>query len=94
MINPEQLTPRPETYIMAETYLVPVDFSPTSEMGLDYALKLANEKKARLILLHVITSATGDRRGERSLSSIGCLRVKRGKLLQTRRAQKTQTGRL
>lgn len=48
---------------MAETYLVPVDFSPTSEMGLDYALKLAKEKKARVILLHVIASAAGNRRG-------------------------------
>ena len=40
---------------MAETYLVPVDFSPASEVGLDYALKLVKEKKARLILLYVIT---------------------------------------
>jgi nucleotide-binding universal stress UspA family protein len=63
---------------MAETYLVPVDFSPPSEVGLDYALKLAKEKKARVILLHVITSAAGNRLRERSLSSIGCLRVKRG----------------
>ena len=47
---------------MAETYLVPVDLSPASEVGLDYALKLAKEKKARVILLHVITSARGNRR--------------------------------
>jgi hypothetical protein len=31
---------------MAQTYLVPVDFSPPSEVGLDYALKLAKEEKS------------------------------------------------
>lgn len=46
-----------ETHTTAETYLVPLDFSPASEAGLDYALKLANEKKAHVILLHVIPAA-------------------------------------
>jgi nucleotide-binding universal stress UspA family protein len=47
---------------MAETYLVPVDFSPASELGLNYALKLAHEKKARLILLYVIPAASATRK--------------------------------
>ncbi len=42
---------------MAETYLVPVDFSSASERGLDYARKLAKQKKARLVLLHVVPAA-------------------------------------
>jgi nucleotide-binding universal stress UspA family protein len=46
---------------MAETYLVPVDFSPASELGLDYALKLANQKKARLVLLYVIPATSVER---------------------------------
>ena len=46
-----------EKHRTAETYLVPVDFSPASEVGLDYALKLANEKNAHVILLHVIAAA-------------------------------------
>jgi universal stress protein A len=46
-----------ELHETAETYLVPVDFSPASEVGLDYALKLANEKNAHVILLHVIAAA-------------------------------------
>jgi nucleotide-binding universal stress UspA family protein len=39
---------------MAEKYLVPVDFSAHSDEAVDYALKLARERNARLILLYVI----------------------------------------
>jgi universal stress protein A len=57
-VSRSQLVPRNvETHRTAETYLVPVDFSPASEVGLDYALKLANEKNAQLILFHVIPAA-------------------------------------
>lgn len=38
----------------AELYLVPLDFSRGSERALDYALKLAREKKAKIVALHVI----------------------------------------
>jgi nucleotide-binding universal stress UspA family protein len=35
-------------------YLVPLDFSRGSERALDYALKLARERKGKVIALHVI----------------------------------------
>jgi len=37
-----------------KTYLVPIDFSPTSEIALNHAIGLARENKGKLILLHVI----------------------------------------
>jgi nucleotide-binding universal stress UspA family protein len=39
------------------TYLVPLDFSKGCEVALDYALAMARENKARLILLHVVPAA-------------------------------------
>jgi nucleotide-binding universal stress UspA family protein len=41
---------------MAMTYLVPVDFSKGSAAALDYAIKLAKEDRAKLLLLHVISA--------------------------------------
>ena len=41
----------------AKTYLVPVDFSKGSEAALDQAVKMAKENKAKLLLLHVISTA-------------------------------------
>ena len=41
---------------MAKNYLVPVDFSKGSDLALDYALKLAKEDRARVVLLHVISA--------------------------------------
>jgi nucleotide-binding universal stress UspA family protein len=41
---------------MAKSYLVPVDFSKGSDIALDYALKLAKEDGARVVLLHVISA--------------------------------------
>jgi nucleotide-binding universal stress UspA family protein len=38
----------------AQTYLVPIDFSPGSEAAVKYAVKLARRKKAKLLLLHVV----------------------------------------
>lgn len=38
----------------SNVYLVPVDFSKTSEIALNQAIKLARENKGRLVLLHVI----------------------------------------
>ncbi len=38
-------------------YLVPIDFSKGSEVALEYAMAMAREDKARLILLHVIPAA-------------------------------------
>ena len=38
----------------AETYLVPIDFSRGSDKAFDHALKLARERKAKLIALHVV----------------------------------------
>jgi nucleotide-binding universal stress UspA family protein len=43
----------------ARNYVVPVDFSKTSEVALDHAIKLAKENRGKLLLIHVIpTSAT------------------------------------
>jgi nucleotide-binding universal stress UspA family protein len=41
----------------SKTYLVPVDFSKGAEAALDAAVKLAKENRAKLILLHVISTA-------------------------------------
>ena len=38
-------------------YLVPVDFSKGSEIALDYAVAMARQDKARLVLLHVLAAA-------------------------------------
>jgi len=38
----------------AETYLIPIDFSRGSDKAFDYAMKLARERKAKLIALHVV----------------------------------------
>jgi nucleotide-binding universal stress UspA family protein len=38
-------------------YLVPIDFSKGSDAALDYALSLARDHKAKLILFHVIPAA-------------------------------------
>jgi len=40
-----------------KTYLVPVDFSRTSGKALTYAVKLARETGAQLLLVHVITDS-------------------------------------
>lgn len=40
-----------------KTYLVPVDFSKTSEVALDHAIKLAREDKSNLVLVHVIPTS-------------------------------------
>ena len=40
-----------------KTYLVPVDFSKTSGRALNYAIKLARETGAKLLLVHVITDS-------------------------------------
>jgi nucleotide-binding universal stress UspA family protein len=41
-----------------ETIVAPLDFSRPSERAFDYARKLAREKKARLIALHVVPAET------------------------------------
>jgi nucleotide-binding universal stress UspA family protein len=41
----------------AKQYMVPVDFSKCSEAALDYAIGLARENNARIVLLHVIPAA-------------------------------------
>jgi len=38
----------------SDTYLVPIDFSRGSERALDYALKLARERKGKVVALHVV----------------------------------------
>ena len=37
-----------------KSILVPLDFSPSSKMALDYAVSLARQFKAKLTLLHVV----------------------------------------
>jgi nucleotide-binding universal stress UspA family protein len=39
---------------MANTYLVPIDFSRASERALDFALKMAREKEEKVVALHVV----------------------------------------
>ena len=38
----------------ANTYVVPIDFSRASEKALDFAIKLARERRGKVIALHVI----------------------------------------
>jgi nucleotide-binding universal stress UspA family protein len=38
----------------SKTYLVPVDFSQGSEIALKHAMKLAREKKGKLLLVHIV----------------------------------------
>lgn len=39
----------------SKTYLVPLDFSRSSKVALDYAVRIARENKGKLLLIHVIT---------------------------------------
>lgn len=39
---------------MANNYLVPIDFSRGAAKALDYALKLARERRGKVIALHVV----------------------------------------
>lgn len=39
------------------TYVVPVDFSRTSEAALDHAVKLSRENKGKLLLVHAIPTS-------------------------------------
>ena len=41
-----------------KTYLVPVDFSKSSEIALDHAIQLARANKAGLILLHIMDQSS------------------------------------
>ena len=56
-IPPPVTQPGPALY---KTILCPLDFSDASTRALDYALSLAQEADARLILLHVIESLLGE----------------------------------
>lgn len=38
----------------SKIYLVPVDFSKGSEIALKHAMKLAREKKGKLLLVHIV----------------------------------------
>jgi len=40
-----------------KNYLVPVDFSKTSDIAIDHAVNLARENKGKLILVHVIPTS-------------------------------------
>lgn len=42
---------------MANTYVVPVDFSGTSDAALDHAIKLSKENKGKLLLVHAISNS-------------------------------------
>ena len=56
-VPPPVTQPGPSLY---KTILCPLDFSDTSTRALAYALSLAQEADARLILLHVIESLLGE----------------------------------
>ena len=40
----------------SRTYLVPVDFSKSSEIALNQAIKMARENRGKLLLVHVISA--------------------------------------
>jgi nucleotide-binding universal stress UspA family protein len=40
----------------SKTYLVPIDFSKGSEVALRHAIRLAREKRSKLILVHVLST--------------------------------------
>jgi nucleotide-binding universal stress UspA family protein len=40
----------------SKTYLVPVDFSKSSEIALNQAIKMARENRGKLLLVHVISA--------------------------------------
>lgn len=42
---------------MANTYVVPVDFSKTSDVALDHAIKLRKENNGKLLLIHVLSNS-------------------------------------
>jgi universal stress protein A len=44
--------------VASKTYLVPVDFSKGSEVALRHAIRLAREKRSKLILVHVLSTIT------------------------------------
>ena len=67
-IPPPVTQPGPAQY---KTILCPLDFSDASTRALDYALSLAQQADARLILLHVIENMLGDA----GLSEMGHLSV-------------------
>ena len=67
-IPPPVTQPGPALY---KTILCPLDFSDASARALDYALSLAQEADARLILLHVIENLLG----EAGASEMGHLNV-------------------
>jgi nucleotide-binding universal stress UspA family protein len=56
-VPPSVTQPGPPLY---KTILCPLDFSDVSTRALDYALSLAQEADARLILLHVVESLLGE----------------------------------
>ena len=56
-VPPPVTQPGPALY---KTILCPLEFSDASTRALDYALSLAQEANARLILLHVIESLLGE----------------------------------
>jgi nucleotide-binding universal stress UspA family protein len=43
--------------MMANTYVVPVDFSNTSDTALDHAIKLSKESNGKLLLIHALSSS-------------------------------------
>ena len=61
-IPPPVTQPGPPSYT---TILCPVDFSDASTRALDYALSLAKEADARIILVHIIEDVLGDAAAER-----------------------------
>jgi nucleotide-binding universal stress UspA family protein len=42
---------------MATTYVVPVDFSKTSDAALDHAIKLRKENDGKLLLIHALSNS-------------------------------------
>lgn len=41
----------------SKTYLVPLDFSPSSKIALDHAARLARKNNGKLLFVHVITDS-------------------------------------
>ena len=66
------------------TYLVPVDFTTASESATKFAIELAENSKADIVLLHVIKSAKDKRQAEMEMAAFVEKHAAQYDLLQTR----------
>ena len=64
----------------AKSYLVPVDFSKSSDAAVDHAVKLVKESGGKLILLHVISTSALMMTGEDAVTGTMVVEIERAQL--------------